>query len=90
MAHEDHDALYAQLASRGVSRRDFLKYCGSIAALLGLSEAYVPQIAVGGRHWVLSSSRRSGSTAAAAQAAPSPWPRLDYPTWPRSSSTSCR
>ena len=22
----------------GVSRRDFLKYCGSIAALLGLSE----------------------------------------------------
>jgi len=45
MAHEEHDALYAQLASRGVSRRDFLKYCGSIAALLGLSEAYVPQIA---------------------------------------------
>ncbi len=45
MAHEDHDALYEQLASRGVSRRDFLKYCGSIAALLGLSEAYVPQIA---------------------------------------------
>ena len=45
MAHEDHDAIYDLLAARGVSRRDFLKYCGSIAALLGLSEAYVPQIA---------------------------------------------
>ncbi len=33
------------LAARGVSRRDFMKYCGSVAALLGLSEMYVPQIA---------------------------------------------
>jgi len=45
MAHEDPDAIYDLLAARGVSRRDFLAYCGSIAALLGLSEAYVPQIA---------------------------------------------
>ncbi len=45
MAHEDHDALYDLLAARGVSRRDFLKYCGSIAALLGLSQSFVPQIA---------------------------------------------
>lgn len=28
-----------------ISRRDFLKYCSSIAAMLGLSELYVPQIA---------------------------------------------
>lgn len=28
-----------------ISRRDFLKYCGSIAAMLGLPELYVPQIA---------------------------------------------
>jgi len=34
-----------QLESRGVSRRDFLKFCGSVAAMLGLSEAMVPQIA---------------------------------------------
>ena len=34
-----HEAL------NGISRRDFLKYCGSIAAMLGLSELYVPQIA---------------------------------------------
>ena len=45
MAHEDHDAIYDLLAARGVSRRDFLKYCGSIAALLGLSQAHVPEIA---------------------------------------------
>ncbi len=45
MAHEDHDGFYEHLAARGVTRRDFLKYCGSIAALLGLSETVVPQIA---------------------------------------------
>ena len=44
MAHEDR-AFYDQLADRGVSRRDFLKFCGSVAAMLGLSEAMVPQIA---------------------------------------------
>ncbi|HET6498577.1 MAG TPA: hydrogenase small subunit [Coriobacteriia bacterium] len=45
MTHGDHDAIYDLLAARGVSRRDFLKYCGSLAAVLGLSEAFVPQIA---------------------------------------------
>ena len=30
---------------RGVNRRDFLKYCGATAALLGLSELYAPKIA---------------------------------------------
>jgi NiFe hydrogenase small subunit HydA len=33
------------LEFRGVARRDFLKFCSSTAALLGLSEVYVPQIA---------------------------------------------
>ena len=45
MAHEDHGALYEYLDSRGVSRRDFLKYCASVAAMLGLSETFIPQIA---------------------------------------------
>jgi hydrogenase small subunit len=45
MANEDHDAFQEYLAARGVTRRDFLKYCGSIAALLGLSETVIPQIA---------------------------------------------
>ena len=38
-------AFSDQLDERGVSRRDFLKFCGSVAAMLGLSEAMVPQIA---------------------------------------------
>ncbi len=46
MTHEDRGVnLYEQLAAHGVSRRDFLKWCGSIAGLLGLSEAMAPQIA---------------------------------------------
>ncbi len=44
MAHEDR-AFYDVLADRGVSRRDFLKFCGSMAAMLGLSETMVPTIA---------------------------------------------
>lgn len=37
--------IYDLLAARGVTRRDFMKYCGSVAALLGMSELYAPQIA---------------------------------------------
>lgn len=44
MAHEDR-AFNELLAARGVTRRDFVKFCGSVAAMLGLSEAMVPQIA---------------------------------------------
>jgi NiFe hydrogenase small subunit HydA len=33
------------LEFRGIKRRDFLKYCGATAALLGLSEMYGPKIA---------------------------------------------
>ncbi|HEX9093417.1 MAG TPA: hydrogenase small subunit, partial [Coriobacteriia bacterium] len=45
MAQEVRDGIQDLLAARGVSRRDFMKYCGSVAALLGLSEMYAPQIA---------------------------------------------
>lgn len=38
-------AFYEQLESRGVSRRDFLKFCGSVATMIGLSETMVPTIA---------------------------------------------
>ncbi len=44
MTHENR-AFYDQLADRGVSRRDFLKFCGSIAAMIGVSETMVPTIA---------------------------------------------
>ncbi|MBI5049951.1 MAG: hydrogenase small subunit [Nitrospirae bacterium] len=33
------------LEFRGLSRRDFLKFCGATSALLGLSELYTPQVA---------------------------------------------
>ncbi|MEW6675567.1 MAG: hydrogenase small subunit [Nitrospirota bacterium] len=36
--------LYA-LEFHGIKRRDFLKFCGATAALLGLSELYIPEIA---------------------------------------------
>ena len=37
--------FYERLSTRGVSRRDFLKFCGSTAAVLGLSSTFVPTIA---------------------------------------------
>ena len=37
--------FYENLSQRGVSRRDFLKFCGSTAAVLGLSSTFVPTIA---------------------------------------------
>lgn len=45
MAQEAHGAFYDLLAVRGVSRRDFLKYCSYLAATMGLTEAAVPQVA---------------------------------------------
>jgi hydrogenase small subunit len=39
------DNLLAELLDRGVTRRDFLKFCGGMAAVLGLSSSYVPTIA---------------------------------------------
>ncbi len=44
MAYEGR-GFYEQLEDRGVSRRDFLKFCGSVAVALGLTEAMVPTIA---------------------------------------------
>jgi len=45
MADKSRSGMYDQLAARGVSRRDFLKYCGAVAAVLGLSETAVPRVA---------------------------------------------
>lgn len=44
MAHES-GVLYERLAERGVTRRDFLKFCGTVAGALGLSQTMVPTIA---------------------------------------------
>ena len=39
------ETLGEHLASRGVSRRQFLEFCGSLAAVLGLNSLMVPQLA---------------------------------------------
>ncbi len=45
MENNGRESLEAILAARGVTRRDFLKYCGAVAASLGLAETYAPRIA---------------------------------------------
>jgi hydrogenase small subunit len=41
----DDETLGQNLASRGISRREFLEFCGGLAAVLGLESLYVPRIA---------------------------------------------
>jgi hydrogenase small subunit len=45
MSHGPNEAMYELLAARGVSRRDFLGWCGSMAVMLGLGEALAPAVA---------------------------------------------
>ena len=37
--------FYERLAKKGVSRRDFMKYCTFLTATMGLSSAFVPKVA---------------------------------------------
>jgi [NiFe] hydrogenase small subunit len=37
--------FYEKLEGKGVSRRDFMKYCTFLTATLGLSASYVPKVA---------------------------------------------
>jgi hydrogenase small subunit len=41
----DGETLGEHLQTRGVSRRDFLEFCGSMCAVLGLSNSLLPRIA---------------------------------------------
>jgi hydrogenase small subunit len=41
----DGETLGEHLQSRGISRREFLEFCGSLAAVLGLNSLMVPQLA---------------------------------------------
>lgn len=41
---KDRD-FYERLEAKGVSRRDFMKYCSFLTATMGLSAAYVPKVA---------------------------------------------
>jgi hydrogenase small subunit len=41
---EDRHGVLAQLERRGISRREFLRFCGAMAATLGLPRAAAAQI----------------------------------------------
>jgi hydrogenase small subunit len=41
----ENQTLGEHLEQRGVSRRQFLKYCGELAVMMGVSQAFAPQIA---------------------------------------------
>lgn len=45
MTQEVGSSLYESLDLRGISRRDFLKFCGTVAAMLGLAETAAPRVA---------------------------------------------
>lgn len=42
---ETEKAFYERLEGRGVSRRDFMKYCTFLTAAMGLSSSFVPKVA---------------------------------------------
>ena len=37
--------FYERLSEKGISRRDFMKYCGFLTATMGLSSSFVPKVA---------------------------------------------
>ena len=42
---EQEKAFYKKLEAKGVSRRDFMKYCTFLTATMGLSSSFVPKVA---------------------------------------------
>ena len=38
-------AFYERMESKGVSRRDFMKFCTFLTATMGLSSSFVPKVA---------------------------------------------
>ena len=77
----DFDSI---LASRGVTRRSFMKLCAGIAAAAGLSQLAVPRVAQALEESVIGSS---GSRVLPAPVARSPSPRWRLPMSHRSCST---
>ncbi len=37
--------FYERLSEKGISRRDFMKYCGFLTATIGLSSSFIPKVA---------------------------------------------
>ena len=42
---EKENAFYERLKGKGVSRRDFMKYCTFLTATMGLSSSFIPKVA---------------------------------------------
>ncbi len=42
---KEEKAFYEKLESKGVSRRDFMKFCTFLTATMGLSSSFVPKVA---------------------------------------------
>jgi len=42
---EEEREFYQKLSEKGVSRRDFMKYCGVLTATMGLSSSFIPKVA---------------------------------------------
>lgn len=42
---KEEKEFYERLAEKGVSRRDFMKYCGMLTATMGLSTSFIPKVA---------------------------------------------
>ena len=42
---EKEKTFYERLRAKGVSRRDFMKYCTALTATMGLSSSFVPKVA---------------------------------------------
>ena len=42
---ENEQQFYARLEEKGVSRREFMKFCTFLTATMGLSASFVPKVA---------------------------------------------
>jgi len=42
---KENREFYERLESKGVSRRDFMKFCGVLTATMGLSSSFIPKVA---------------------------------------------
>jgi [NiFe] hydrogenase small subunit len=42
---EKERSFYERLKEKGVSRRDFMRYCTALTATMGLSSSFVPKVA---------------------------------------------
>ncbi|MFH1242864.1 MAG: hydrogenase small subunit [Pseudomonadota bacterium] len=42
---KEERGFYERLAEKGISRRDFMKYCGFLTATMGLSSSFIPKVA---------------------------------------------